>query len=96
MDWFYDWWKAIRNFKERSDIILFGFFNVFLYDILMMDKRRLIQGEKEWGLDRVMTEEMQRGDLVYISLVESIDNATKHWVSERLKGEGIYILVYHL
>jgi len=44
----------------------------------MMDKRRLIQGEKEWGLDRVMTEEMQRGDLVYISLVESIDNATKH------------------
>ena len=43
-----------------------------------MDKRTLIHGEKEWGLDRVTTEKMQRGDLVYISLVESIDNVTRN------------------
>ena len=25
IDWFYDSWKAIGNFKKRNDIILFGF-----------------------------------------------------------------------
>lgn len=30
-----------------------------------------------------------------ILLVESIDNVTKQWVSERLKGEGTYMFVCH-
>lgn len=29
-------------------------------------------------------------------LVESIDNVTKQWVSERLKGEGTYMFVCHV
>ena len=44
IDWFYDSWKAIGNFKKRNDIILFGFLKAvcgfFLYAVLMMDKRR--------------------------------------------------------
>lgn len=44
-------------------------------------------------LDRVMTENADRIDLGCILLVESIDNVTKQWVSERLKGEGTYIFV---
>lgn len=31
----------------------------------------------------------------YILLVESINNVTKQWVSERLKGEGTYMFVCH-
>ena len=31
----------------------------------------------------------------YILLVESINNVTKQWVSQRLKGEGTYMFVCH-
>ena len=65
MNWFYDWWKPTRNFKERSDIILFGFFKVFsvFYAYDRQDKtQEALHSEKEWGLDRVMAEEMQIGD----------------------------------